>query len=412
MKEEKILAHGDVIELENNEQLKIINEIGRAGRSIVYVCSYMGKEFALKYYTHELPDIFYNNLKANIQVGSPNNSSVFLWPLMLSKKQDKCFGYVMPLLPKGYKEFGDYLSSKANFTSVGALLNAAIQICEGMKQLFDAEYSYAEFNDGCIFIHPETGDVLFADTDVIAGKGVHLAMMGKMRYMAPEMILGQFADLHSNYFSLSVILFQLFFRNHPLEGQRGLNSPCMTEDEERKYYGSEALFVYDKKNQENPPVKSVHNNVIKLWRLYPEILRNAFTEAFSQESLKNPYQRFSPAQWQSIFVQLRNNLIVDANGNEGFLADNEKAHAYLKWNDDVIALFPGKTVFSGISELPFAKVKAKKDDTTSWALQNMSSQVWTAETPSGKIKAVTHNELMPVKSGLKISCDMGLVNLV
>jgi len=411
MKEEKILSHGDIIELENNEQLKIINEIGRGGRSIVYLCEFQGDHYALKWYTHEVQDVFYNNLKTNIQNGPPKNSSKFLWPLMLTKKQNNCFGYVMPLLPKEYTEFGDYLSSKANFASVGAILNAAIQICEGMKQLFDAGYSYADFNDGCIFIHPETGDVLFADTDIIAGKGVNLAMMGIMRYTAPEMILGQTADLHSNYFSQSVILFQLFFRNHPLEGQIALNSPCMTEDGERKYYGIEALFIYDKENQGNPPVKGIHNNVIKLWPLYPEILRNAFTEAFSQESLKNPSQRFSPAQWQSIFVQLRNNLIVDANGNEGFLADNEKAQAYLKWKDDVIALVPGKTVYIGISEFPFAKVKVKRM-TLLWELQNMSNKVWEVETPSGKIKEVAHNELMPVKSGLKISCDMGLVILV
>jgi hypothetical protein len=36
----------------------------------------------------------------------------------------------------------------------------------------------------------------------------------------------------------------------------------MTEDAERKYFGSDALFIYDKDNRENDPVRGVHTNVI------------------------------------------------------------------------------------------------------------------------------------------------------
>ena len=36
-------------------------------------------------------------------------------------------------------------------------------------------------------------------------------------------------------------------------------------------------------------------------------------------------------------------------------------------------------------------------------IKNISTETWTVETPSGKIKTVAPNEILPVKEGLKIT---------
>ena len=67
--------------------------------------------------------------------------------------------------------------------------------------------------------------------------------------MAPEIVTGQNdPDKNSDRFSLAVVLFRLLFINHPLEG-RYSTPPCMTKELERKYYGTDPVFVYDSSKQ-------------------------------------------------------------------------------------------------------------------------------------------------------------------
>ena len=48
--------------------------------------------------------------------------------------------------------------------------------------------------------------------------------------MAPEIVAGGVPDKYSDRFSLSVILFMLFYANHPFEGAKVVACPCMTGD--------------------------------------------------------------------------------------------------------------------------------------------------------------------------------------
>jgi hypothetical protein len=72
-------------------------------------------------------------------------------------------------------------------------------------------------------------------------------------------------------------------------------------------------------------------------------------------------------------------------------------------SDGTIALSPKKTVFIGKSLTPVAQVRINKADTSVWALQNLTAEKWMVETPTGKLKEVGPNEIMPTKPGLKIT---------
>ena len=61
--------------------------------------------------------------------------------------------------------------------------------------------------------------------------------------MAPEVVRNiKRPDVMSDRFSLVVVLFRLLFLDHPLEGKRVVEHPCLTEELELKFYGKAPIF--------------------------------------------------------------------------------------------------------------------------------------------------------------------------
>jgi serine/threonine protein kinase len=322
----------------------------------------------------------------------------------------------MKLRPEGYYEFGHYLLARAQFKSFDAMVNAAMKICEGFKALHLAGLSYQDLNDGNFFIHPETGDVLICDNDNVFPEGDNSGILGKARYMAPEVVTGKtLPNKQTDRFSLSVVLFMLFYGNHPFEGARVLACPCMTEKYEKQFYGSEAIFIYDDKNGDNRPVRGVHNNVLKRWPAFPALLRDTFKREFGEECLKNPQKRMLERSWQLTIQKLRDMLVAcPLCGQETFVEDVAapkciccgKTFALpgsLKLTDRTILLTPKTKVYIDLDNKPDIEVVSVPGDKYPVQLKNITNGKWTVETPSGKLRAVEPNQMMPVKAGLKVS---------
>lgn len=408
----KELKQGDKISLLNGGFVTIKKELGRGGQGIVYLVDLNGQPKALKWY-HNMPDQnFYNNLANNVMNGAP--SPAFLWPERITERQYGSFGYVMALRPQNYYEFGNFLLAKKSFKSFQAMMAAAMKICDGFMMLHRVGYSYQDLNDGNFFIDPETGDVLICDNDNVMPQGEKSGIMGKARYMAPEIVAGGIPDKYSDRFSLSVILFMLFYANHPFEGAKVVACPCMTESFEKKFYGSEAIFIYDPNNKTNLPVRGIHQNVIRRWPVMPAELRETFICEFSQEMLKNKEKRMIERNWEKLIASLRDRLVICPHcGEETFI--DEAKHQCMNCGKDVdvsktlkmgmrtLPLTNGTRLFIDYDNTPDVRVVANPQDKNMLLLQNLTKDTWTAETPSGKLKTVGPNEFMPVKNGIKIS---------
>ena len=399
----------------SGDHATVIEELGRGGQGIVYRVDINGKQMALKWYSKPPADAddFYKNLQRNIHYKAP--SEAFIWPLDLTVKNNDCFGYVMRLRPDGYSEFGSYLLNKSRFKSFDAMFTAAMKICDGFKYLHRQGYSYQDLNDGNFFINPETGDVLICDNDNVVADGQKSGIRGKARYMAPEVVLGGLPNKYSDRFSLSVVLFMLFFANHPFEGSRVSGCPCMTEDYEKKFYGSEAVFIFDPVNRYNRPVPGKHVNVLRRWPVFPGVLKDVFVQEFSQEKLKDPTKRITESEWEPIIARARDTLVVCPHcGEETFfeLAKDIKKCMDCGENIDIpqvlsisgtrdIPLTAGSKIFIDMDTVPEAAVV--NDDKGRIWLRNISSEQWRVVTHSGKTKLVNNNEVMPAKEGLDIT---------
>lgn len=406
------LSKNSIVSLVGGGTATIVKELGRGGQGIVYLVEVCGEKKALKWYLNAPDDKFYRNLEHNIASGAP--SDAFLWPEYLTEKQQGSYGYIMKLRPQNYYEFGNFLLAKVSFKSFTAMLSAAMRICDGFMMLHRFGYSYQDLNDGNFFIDPQTGDVLICDNDNVMPQGEKSGIMGKARYMAPEIVAGGIPDKYSDRFSLSVILFMLFYANHPFEGAKVVACPCMTESFEKRFYGSEALFIYDPTDKSNLPVRGIHQNVIRRWPAFPQILRDTFIEEFSKEKLQNPSSRMIEQNWKKIISTIRDSLVVCHHcAEETFVNISNTTDKCMNCGKDVdlskrlviknrsLPLINKTSIYIGEDNTPDGVVTT--DSNGFMLIKNVSTETWTVETPSGKIKTVAPNEILPVKEGLKIT---------
>ena len=300
------LPKGHTIQTKDFKKVVVGEKLGEGGQGAVYKVDFNGAKKALKWYSGKKflkPDKFYANLENNIKKGKP--SDAFLWPEAITEKQGSAFGYIMDLRTDEYKDFSRFLIGREIFASTTAMTNTALQITAGFRALHQKGYSYQDLNDGNFFIEPKTGNVLICDNDNVSEYGKSSGIAGKARYMAPEIVLGKAKpNMQTDAFSLAVILFLLWTRNHPLEGKAAC-VPCMNAANEKRIYGENPVFLFDPKDDSNRPVQGMHKGAINNWPYLPEYLREAFIKAFSKELLKDPQIRMLEQEWLRMFIRMR-----------------------------------------------------------------------------------------------------------
>lgn len=410
-------------------ELEILEKLGEGGQGAVYHVQYNGQELALKWYFPNKmkdPQRFYDNIVNNIRQGAPNDS--FLWPLAATEWAQNSYGYLMELRPSEYKDFSRFLLAKERFVNTETVINAALNIVSAFRALHDKGYSYQDLNDGNFFVNPQTGEVLVCDNDNVAPYGQNLGIAGKCRYMAPEVVTGDsLPSIHTDRFSLAVVLFMLLFLNHPLEGKRTM-SPCLTDAHELRFYGTEPLFVYDPQDDSNRPVRGVHMNVLRFWGLYPEFIHQAFCNAFSRESMigADTQHRFTEKAWQETFMRLRDSLVkCPACKDETMIDTSNDQYRCINCHTSMpmpalvvtkkteVPLLPGVKLTERqlgndcmADELIIGKVVESKA-TGKIGLKNESSCLWVATLPNGDQKQFEPGKVIPIRRGLKIDFANG-----
>ena len=144
----KEFQKGQRIKTVSGGELEVIQKLGEGGQGVVYKVNYNGKPLALKwYFGNKLnnADKFYRNIQNNIKQGTPTGA--FLWPLEITEYFEGSFGYLMELRPPEYKDFSLFLLAKVHFANIEALINTALCITNGFRELHNRGYSYQDLND-------------------------------------------------------------------------------------------------------------------------------------------------------------------------------------------------------------------------------------------------------------------------
>lgn len=418
-----------------NADIEVVRLLGAGGQGYVYEVRYNGAPKAMKIYKPSAlkdPKAFYENVKHNIANGSP--SPAFLWPSDLLRWNGKTFGYIMDLRPAQYQELSAFMAGSVFFSSFKAAVNAALKIIAAFRILHNQGYSYQDLNDGNFFVNPKNGDVLICDNDNVAENGRTTGILGKPRFMAPEIVRGEtMPNTQTDRFSLSVLLFIIITMTHPLEGKRFL-VPCLTPEIEEKIYGTEPIFLLDADNRDNAPVKGIHTNIGLVWPALPQYMKDAFQREFSQEVLKDPDKRSTEAQWQRLLIRFRSEIIPCANcGNEVFryhpdapVCDSCKhslgSYRKVKMEgcDYLMPALPGNIVYRvqlGTANVdqagnPMMVLRRNPNDPQQVILQNVSGVDVEVTTPSGKRKTVANGAAVPANPGIRVKLQNGGLEIV
>lgn len=294
----------DVITLNGSEQLVVKDLLGEGGQGTVYLVELNKKRYALKVYKNEVSADFRYNLKNNIEKGSP--SDAFLWPKKLADFANGKLGYLMELRPDNFISFISYLTGKNAFINKRIMLKWCVELCTAFKRLHELGYSYQDLNDGSFFFDPNTGELLICDNDNVTADKKNLGILGKMRYMAPEIVRGEMMpDVHSDRFSLAVILFMAMCLGNPYEGERLKHYDIVDEKAEYEMYGSNPVFVYHKTNKSNRPIRGYHSSVLKRWAYLPLYIKEAFHRTFVDGLSDRENERTTELEWLKLLSKYR-----------------------------------------------------------------------------------------------------------
>ena len=417
------LKKNDTITVDGSEKVVVEDVLGEGGQGEVYLVSYNGDKYALKVYKDKESEDFRYKLKNNIERGSPSQD--FLWPKLLLDFDDGHIGYLMDLRPKNYVSFVSYLTGKNPFKNRRILLDWCIRLCTAFKKLHEKGYSYQDLNDGSFFLDKDTGSLLICDNDNVAADKKNLGILGKMRYMAPEIVRGEsMPDMHSDRFSLAVILFMALCLGNPYEGVRLKDYDIVDERAEYELYGEKPVFVYHKTDKSNRPIRGYHTSVIRRWPYLPIYIKEAFHRTFVDGLNDRENERTTELEWLRLLTKFRDELITcpkcrteyimgfaenKRNGACPACGEKTKEVSVLNIGKHNIALEPGKTVneihidkYSSEYSKAVGTVITNKNNPSLWGIKLSLGEDVEIEDGVGNIRAVAKDGVIPIVKNLKI----------
>ena len=370
-----VLENGTVVTAGNGEKFTIESFLGAGGQGSVYrVRNSRGEPFALKWY-HKAKFLdqinaqaFYRNLSKNVQRGVPSQSSgtkatQFIWPLSIIPPQNGSFGYIMRLFPEGYDALERVLLGYSMDKNTGqkrpirwrsyqVMLNAALNIVRGFEILHSQGLSYQDINEGGFSINTSTGDVFICDCDNVSPDKSNMGIRGVMNYMAPEVLNSQaLPDVRTDEYSLAIILFRIFYINHPMEGTLSVSirsdENYSRREADMRIYG-DPKYCLNPQNTINKPAAK-HSDVRKRCVYFPNVLLDAFSQVFTA-GIKDPQKRLTATQWRKVLLQVLDLLVFEGKEKFYFTPAQQPlpplARQLIYPNGHRVLLMPGKLLYA------------------------------------------------------------------
>ena len=218
----------------------------------------------------------------------------FTLPLKLTKIfENGQFGYLMDLIPKNMVPLGKILSGTREFETFTEVLIAGKNIVRSFAVLHSYNLVFTDVNDGSIFIDLCNGDVVICDCDNIVKDNDSVISLGKMGYMAPEVKLDKRCSKYSDLFSIAVLLYNLFLRDHPFDGEKW-QGRVLDDDDRMEKYILNPIFTLHPDDKSNRPSDHISNK----WYRLPSDTQDCFIKTFVNHITKNINLRTNANEWK------------------------------------------------------------------------------------------------------------------
>lgn len=419
------LKNGSIVVSQSGNKYIVEKLLGAGGQGEVYAVKLGTETYALKWYFKHTATVMQRNILENlISKGKPDSS--FLWPMDLISQSDGSLGYIMELRPPEFKSIVDLMKRKAepNFYN---LCKVAFNLTKGYQKLHGMGYSYRDISFGNLFFNPDNGEVLICDNDNVSINGKDdSSVYGTPRFMAPEIVVGKAKpSRNTDLFSLAVLLFYIFMLNHPLEGKLEANIKCMDIFAMNQLFGTNPIFIFDPDDKSNRPLRGYQDNAIIYWDLYPQQLKDLFTQAFTI-GLKSPARRVTENKWLETFANMMSEIIICTNcGAEIFLDENKEnlGVAHTCWNCQSSVAVPASIVIgknrvvinkdtklykhhissNGDMDTVIGSISINPNNPNLWGIRNDGTDNWTYIKADGMQVPVAPGKSAAIVSGAKIN---------
>ena len=444
------LKKGQTLSTKLGVTVTIKEWLAEGGQGDVYLVEYAGEEKVLKWYKKaaigDNSQMFYDNLVDNIHRKRPD--SHFIWPEDITPYNNGQYGYIMEVLPTVYYEVGDFMNKVVMFKNYRIMIDAALNMIKAFRILHNAGLFYQDINEGNFAIDPNNGDVKIMDNDNVAPSGKSTGVLGKPRYMAPEIVIGisnhqraietkadyvppfVMPSVQSDLYSMAVILYILFTLNHPMEGKHYL-VPGLTVKTQERLYGKDVAFMMENNGKGNDPDPIVHKNSLIIWPMLPKYIQELFLKALGEEGIKNPSKRPQEVHWVDALVRFRSDITTCPNCKmEVFVKDGRSCCCHrcsealkipyrLEFLDYAIPGKKGARIYaSQFKTVNYEEmldiagtIVAKPNEPSSLWVLNKSDESWRVTTPSGKHKRINPGEVLPLKDNLSFEAGKTAVRV-
>lgn len=410
---------------------KILELLGAGGQGEVYKVQAKNQQYALKWYFPEFATSEQHQVLENLVAMGPPDSR-FLWPIeLVHESKIPGFGYLMPVRDLHFRSPADLMKRRIE-VSPRVLCTIGYNLVDCYHKLHAKGLCYRDISFGNCFFDPQMGDVLICDNDnVTVDKQKINGPLGTPKFMAPEIVRREAnPSTQTDLFSLSVLLFYLFVRHHPLEGQAEAQIHCLDLKAMNHLYGEAPVFIYDPQDTSNRPLQGYHDNALVIWPIYPKFFRDLFTKAFTI-GLNNPDDRVREPEWRQALVRLRDLAFYCAScGAENFY-DVEKlrlsgGQVGNCWHCGKQLNFPPRLRIDNQQIVmlnldthlypyhldkfhphdfrkPLARINQHPQYPSVLGLRNLGQEKWTITNPDGTSSVVANGQSATIKSGLKIN---------
>jgi hypothetical protein len=308
--------------------------------------------------------------------------------------------------------------TKVKFKNINAIVNTAINVAKIFNDLNSKNNFFYSFYEEDLLVNIENGDVLLDISNAITRKDKEFTINKGCIYLAPELLNettqpNQYTDSHT----LAVLLFRIFFHNHPLEGKKVVSDLSLDFKNQIKYYSDEAKFIYDRNDSSNKPVRGVHFAVLSMWEKYPEYIREAFVYSLG-DKLFSPEERYTPLQWLDVLLHLESDILPCVCGRVDFSflykltsetffecqKCNSQYHSiYFKKKKYRIPVYEGNKVYATFlkdNPKPYndviGVVQENKIHSNVFGLINVSKNSWNCTVKNGEFKTINPNSVLPI----------------